>query len=308
MKISYGIPKKLTGNRIITIGNFDGVHKGHKSLLTTCKNIAHQEGFISSVLTFHPHPNVFFKSKSHHCLQGLRDKTTEIKATGVDELIILPFQKKLANYSAIKFVKEILNDNLNVKTVIIGEDFKFGKNKSGNAELLQKTGEELGFKTIIIESILGKKHKISSSYLRKLAMDGDIEELNVLRGGNLTISGHVLHGKKLGRKLGFPTLNINVPNNHCMSGIYIASVKGLDSKNNQKSFPAIASLGRRPTVENYGKLLLEVYVLDWSKSVYGKLVTTKLHKKIRDEIKFKELNKMRQQMVMDEIATRKFFK
>ena len=126
MKISYGIPKKLTGNRIITIGNFDGVHKGHKSLLTTCKNIAHQEGFISSVLTFHPHPNVFFKSKSHHCLQGLRDKTTEIKATGVDELIILPFQKKLANYSAIKFVKEILNDNLNVKTVIIGEDFKFG--------------------------------------------------------------------------------------------------------------------------------------------------------------------------------------
>ncbi len=307
MKINYGMPNRLEGKRAMTIGNFDGVHMGHQCLLKLCMDIAREENLISSVITFEPHPHVYFKNSSHGRIQTFRDKVIEIKNSGIKELIILPFKKRLANYSAQKFINEILSESLGMQFIIVGKDFKFGKNKSGNIQLLIEFEKKLNYKTVISQNVNFLQHRISSSRLRKFAKEGNLNKIKESRERPLTLSGHVQHGKKLGRKLGFPTLNLVMPEDLCLSGIFAVTVQGLDQKQPKKELPAIASLGRRPTVENWGKLILEVYVLDWSKTVYGNLVSVQLHKKIRDEIKFNNTVQMRNQMHLDEINTRKFF-
>lgn len=308
MKISYGIPNKLTGKRIVTIGNFDGVHKGHQSLLKFCCAIALKDQITSAVVTFKPHPTVFFKNKSNGCIQTLRDKAIEIKNAGVNELIILPFKENLANFSAENFIKKLLVSHLGMQIIVVGKDFKFGKKRSGNVKTLQHIGNQLNFKTIVTDDIFHRNEKISSSQIRVLAKNGGLEKVKELRGKPLTLSGHVLHGKKIGRTLGYPTLNILMPDDLCIKGIFAVTVYGLNIKTTQNNMPGIASLGRRPTVESNGRLILEVYVLDWDAIAYGQIVSVKIHGKIREEIKFDNLDMLRTQMQLDEINTRKFFK
>ena len=291
MKINYGIPKKLKGQRIVTIGNFDGVHKGHQSLLKFCCELAKKTLNISTVITFKPHPMVFFKNKPHGCIQTLRDKVTEIKDANVDHLIILPFNERLANLPAQKFI-ELLINHLGMKAIVVGKDFRFGKARE----------------TYIADDIIHENKKISSSQIRNFAKKGFLEKVNTHRGRLLTITGRVLHGKKIGRTLEYPTLNIQVPEDLCLKGIFAVTVSEFKNSKPINFLPAIASLGRRPTVENYGKLILEVHVLDWSSEIYGQLISVQLHKKIREEIKFDTLETLKKQMKLDELKTRKFFK
>lgn len=307
MKINYGISGKLKSKSIITIGNFDGVHKGHQSLLKFCAEFAQKNRMISTVITFKPHPKVFFQNKPIGCIQTLRDKVIEIKNAKVKHLIILPFKKELANVSANNFVK-FLVINLGMRAIVVGKDFKFGKNREGNIKTLVEMGAQLKFQTHIINDVAHSNEKISSSKIRNLARLDRLERVKEFRGKSITLSGHVLHGKKIGRTLGYPTINIKVPDDLCINGIFAATVSGLQNHKNQVYLPAIASLGRRPTVENYGKLILEVYILDWDSMVYGKIVSVQIHEKIREEIKFESFDKLRRQMKMDEIKTRKIFK
>ncbi len=308
MRIRYGVPKKLKGQRVVSIGNFDGVHLGHQSLLKFCSDFGVKHQIISSVLTFKPHPRVYFQNISNGCIQTMRDKTTEIKSNNVDELFILPFKKKLANLSAKNFIEDILVDRLGMKAIIVGKDFKFGKGRVGDVEMLMQLGKILKFETHIEDDVLESMKKISSSQLRNMASKGYFKKVKEHRAKILTLSGHVIHGKKIGRTLGFPTLNIVMPNDLCISGIFAVTISGLDTKKSQSFLPAVASLGRRPTVENYGKLILEVYVLNWNSEAYGRLVSVQIHKKIREEIKFDNLDKLRNQMKLDELNVREFFK
>jgi riboflavin kinase/FMN adenylyltransferase len=169
-------------------------------------------------------------------------------------------------------------------------------------------GKLLKFETFVAEDILHENEKISSSHIRNFARKGLLDKVCFYRNKLLTLTGRVVHGKKIGRTLGYPTLNIQVPEDLCISGIFAVTVSELQSSKNLDCLPAIASLGRRPTVENCGKLILEVYVLDWNSEIYGQLISVQIHKKIRDEIKFNNLDTLQKQMQLDEIKTRQFFK
>ena len=307
MKINYGISNKSKGHRIVTIGNFDGVHKGHQSLLKFCCSYAKKNQISSTVITFKPHPKVFLQNKSHGCIQTLRDKATEIKESKIDQLLILPFNERLANLPAQKFI-ELLIKHLGMKAIVVGKDFRFGKARGGNVNMLEQAGKLLKFKTFVVEDILHENEKISSSQIRNYAREGFLDKVSFYRGKLLTLTGRVVHGKKIGRTLGYPTLNIHVPDDLCISGIFAVTVSQLQSNEKLTYLPAIASLGRRPTVENCGKLILEVHVLDWSSEIYGQLIAVQIHKKIREEIKFNNLDILKNQMQLDEAKTRQFFK
>jgi riboflavin kinase/FMN adenylyltransferase len=306
MKINYGISNKLKGHRILTIGNFDGVHKGHQSLLKFCCSYAKKNQIISTVITFKPHPKVFLQNKSHGCIQTLRDKATEIKESKIDQLLILPFNERLANLPAQKFI-ELLIKHLGMKAIVVGKDFRFGKARGGNVNMLEQAGKLLKFKTFVVEDILHENEKISSSQIRNYAREGFLDKVSFYRGKLLTLTGRVVHGKKIGRTLGYPTLNIHVPDDLCISGIFAVTVSQLQSNEKITYLPAIASLGRRPTVENCGKLILEVHILDWNLEIYGQLISVEIHKKIREEIKFDNLEALKKQMKIDEVKTRQFF-
>ena len=306
MKINYRIPNKLEGHRIVTIGNFDGVHKGHQSLLKLCFDFAKKNQIISTVITFNPHPKVVLQNKPHGCIQTLRDKAKEIKGAKIDELLIIPFNKKLANLPAEKFI-ELLINHLGMRAIVVGKDFRFGKARGGNVKMLLQMGKSLKFKTYIAENILHENEKVSSSQIRSFARKGLLDEVSYYRGKLLTLTGRVVHGKKIGRTLGYPTLNIRVPDDLCISGILAVKVSELQGKKIPHSLLGIASLGRRPTVENCGKLILEVHILDWNLEIYGQLISVEIHKKIREEIKFDNLEALKKQMKLDEVKTRQFF-
>ncbi len=192
--------------------------------------------------------------------------------------------------------------------IVIGDDFRFGKNKSGDSSLIKKLSEILDFKSYIQNDFFLGDQKVSSSLLRNHAGRGNLTRVSELRGSNLIIRGRVIHGKKLGTKLGFPTLNLKVPDNLCFSGIFVIKLTEINFSNVKPQIWGIASLGNRPTIESKGKLLLEVFLLDYSDDKYGSLVTIEFITKLRDEKKFRTIDKMKNQMKKDEILTREFIK
>ena len=305
-KFYYGsINKKRSSPRIITIGNFDGVHLGHQTILRFCINEAKKNNIISSVITFHPHPKIFFNSTPpQEAIHTLRDKATEISKLNIDEIFFIPFNLKLSKISPTNFIKELLIDKLNMKIIVVGRDFKFGSNRSGDIELLKKLSNDYGFKPIVFENINSENQRISSTRLRYFAKIGLFSQIIKSRGENLVIRGRVIHGKKLGRTLDYPTLNIKVPKNLCFSGIFGVMVSGVDKSNKTKKLPGVASLGKRPTIERDGNLILEVYILDWNKEIYGNLVNIEIVDKIRDEKKFESLDDLKKQMIIDETTVR----
>lgn len=309
-KIRYGaIKSNFNGSRIITIGNFDGVHKGHQSILNYCVKTAVKLNLTSTLITFEPHPRTFFQvAPKQTSLQGLRDKATEVSVLGIDEILIVPFDRKLAEIHAKEFITNILVTFLNMKIIVVGKDFRFGKNRAGNIDLIKHLEKSLDFSLHMISDFIVDNQRISSSLLRKYAKKGDLGKVLKIRGTNLIIRGRVIHGKKLGVKLGFPTLNIKVPSNLCFSGIFIVKLTTINSSMLKTPIWGIASLGKRPTVETKGKLLLEVFLLDYDGDKYGSLVTIEFITKMRDEKKFNTVLDMKKQMTQDEQFTRKFIK
>jgi len=293
----------------LTIGNFDGVHRGHCALLKQLVEGAKQRDLASCVMTFEPHPKEFFSpDQAPPRILNLRDKLAALSEIGIDQVVVEHFNSAFARLTPEEFVSEIIVKRLKAKWILIGDDFCYGAKRAGNFASLRAAGEKYGFEVSSIQTILEDGERISSSALRAALANGDMIQAEKLLGRPYGISGHVLHGQKLGRQLGFPTLNLAVANHlhhrkPATTGIFTAQVLGLADR----PLPAVASLGVRPTVEDEGRVLLETHIFDYQQDVYGKIITVELLEKIRDEAKYNDLDTLTIAIAADAAHARNYF-
>jgi len=305
MLIFQGISpqRPLRKGRAVTIGNFDGVHLGHQALIQQTCAIAAREGLIAAAVTFEPHPKAFFtREKTPGKIQGLREKAWALSGLGIQELWILRFRAALAEMSAEAFIRKFLSQSLCAKHIVVGDDFRFGAKRQGDFAMLASAGATNDWQVHQVREVSVDDERISSSTLRDALVQGDLRRAERLMGRPYTICGHVIHGRKLGRGLGFPTLNIPVHDHLVINGVFAVQVKGIGDA----MIAGVASLGRRPTIESQGRLLLEVHLFDWSGDAYGRLVEIIFHEKLRDEIHYTSVDVMTQQIERDAQAARHY--
>jgi riboflavin kinase/FMN adenylyltransferase len=310
MKVFRGLPNAAArAPCALTIGNFDGVHRGHQALLARVRAAADRLGLESAVMTFEPHPREFFAhkmgdmSKAPPRIANLRDKLQALENNGVDRVIVEHFCDAFAGQSPQAFVEKVLVEGLHVKWLMVGDDFCYGARRAGNVAMLTEAGKQYGFEVEVLPTVRNGETRISSSAVRSALAEGDFPHAQALLGHPYSISGHVIHGAKLGRDIGFPTLNLRVPHRPALSGIFIVQVHGLGPQ----PLPAVASLGVRPTVEDAGRVLLEVHVFDFARNCYGKVVRVEFLQKIRDEEKFIDLPTLVKAIERDADQARAFF-
>lgn len=295
----------------VTIGNFDGVHRGHQAIVKRLISIAKQRNLVPAVVTFEPHPRAYFGMRGNRPelipaqVNGLRDKATALACLCIEQLIVLRFDHLLADMSADTFIRDILVDGLNTRWLLVGEDFRYGHKRSGDIHLLRRAGRQFGFEVEAIADVVGEEgYRISSSDIRAALAHGSMDRVERLLGRPYQLSGHVIHGRKLGRNIGYPTLNVRVPERcAARSGVYVARVRGLA----ETALPGVASLGVRPTVDDSGQLLLEVHLFDCNIDAYGKLVQVELLEFLRDEEKFSDLKTMMTAIDNDAQCARDYF-
>jgi len=278
----------------VTLGNFDGVHRGHQAMLALLRSEAQHRGLRSCVLTFEPHPRDYFAALAGRAEQAptriatLRDKLSELERCGVDRVIVLRFDAAFAAQSPQAFIDDVLVRGVGARYVLVGDDFRFGAKRAGDYALLDAAGEQLGFDVARMNSYQVHGLRVSSSAVREALANGEMEAAATLLGRPYSISGHVIHGKKLGRSLGFRTLNLRFHHPRpAAKGIFVVRVHGLSAA----PLAGVASLGVRPTVDDSGRVLLETYCLDWPGALgaeggYGKLVRVELLHKLRDEARY----------------------
>ncbi len=272
----------------LTIGNFDGVHRGHQALLARARAAADARGLPLCVMTFEPHPREFFNpGGAPPRIALLRDKLEALELASVDRVVVEHFNQTFAAQTPADFIEKVIVDGLHARWVMVGDDFRYGAKRAGDFDALQRAGELHGFDVERMETVADSHGaRISSSAVRAALMAGDVDAAAQLLGRPYVISGHVVHGQKLGRDLGFPTLNLRVAHKRpALAGILVVQVHGLGPK----PLPAVASLGLRPTVDDSGRILLEVNILDWKGNAYGKVVRIEFLKKLRDEERYVDL-------------------
>lgn len=291
-------------DRVVTIGNFDGVHLGHQALIDRAVGLGHGLGLWSTVVTFEPHPKAFFSPEhAPRKIQGLRAKAHALSDRGVDELRILKFRQALAHMSAEAFMQTVLHESLRAKAIVIGDDFCFGAKRRGNLAMLNQGASAYGWTVHPVATVINQGERASSSRLRDHLARGDLGGAAALMGRPYDVAGRVIHGRKIGRSIGFPTLNVAVPATLLLSGVFVVSVEGLA----EAALPGVASLGHRPTTECGGRLLLEVHLFDWSGHAYGQRVRVIFHEKLRDEETFTGLASMTDQIQRDAAMARHYF-
>ena len=292
--------KNLDGRSVVTIGNFDGVHAGHRELINEALALANVNNMNPVVLTFDPLPEEFFERKGFFKLMPIADKLEYFRIAGIKTVIKVPFSKKFSETSAPTFVQEILINKLQTKYLIVGEDFKFGRNREGNYNTLSN---EKKFKTKIVSVIKDSDMKISSSMIRDLIVAGDIEKANGYLINEFAMDGFIVHGEKMGRKLGYPTANIEICKSFPINGIFLVKVV---IENTEVKF-GLASIGNKPTFS--GKRdLLEVFIFDYNSDIYGKKMKVYFFEKLRNQIKFKDENDLIRQMNHDSTYARNMLK
>jgi riboflavin kinase/FMN adenylyltransferase len=312
MKVFRGLPNAASrAPCALTIGNFDGVHRGHQALLAHVREAATRLGVEAAVMTFEPHPREFFArmagdlSKAPTRIANLRDKLQALDNAGVDRVIVEHFNAHFASMSPADFVEKVLVQGLHVKWLMVGEDFCYGSKRAGNIASLIEAGKQYGFEVAAMPTVMNAGVRISSSAVRAALADSDFPLAAQLLGHPYAISGHVIHGKKLGRTIGFPTLNLKIAHKRpALSGIFVVQVHELEDRPIQ----GVASLGVRPTVEDAGRVLLETHLFDYNKPCYGKLVRVEFLKKLRDEEKFVDLPTLTAAIERDAQQARAFFK
>jgi riboflavin kinase/FMN adenylyltransferase len=286
---------------VVTIGNFDGLHFGHQEILAQVIAKACELQLPTVAVTFAPHPREFFD----HCQKGmalmtLREKVAYFKKIGIDNVVCLRFKQNIAILTAEEFVQKVLVDFLNVKHLFVGYDFSFGYKKHGTISLLKKLALKYGFQVTVIAKVTGNEGneiRISSTLVREFLRKGDLEAVTKFLGRNYSICGHIIHGKKLGRELEFPTANISVRNRIIPpSGVYVVKVFG--AKKNKVIF-GVANIGFRPTVSDLSFPLLEFYLFDFSEDIYGKIVEVEFLHKLRAEKKFADFAELKTQIAKD---------
>ncbi len=343
----------------LTIGNFDGVHRGHQAMLALLNAEARERGVPSCVLTFEPHPRDYFAALARKPelaparIGTLRDKLTELAACGVDQTIVLPFNARLASQPAEDFIDRVLLDGLGVRWLLVGDDFRFGARRTGDYAMLAAAGERFGFDVVRMDSFElpglpagpdaaappearpgtgaaegarphadGRSLRVSSTAVRQALAEGRMADAQALLGRPYAISGHVVHGRKLGRGLGasqpgrddgFRTLNLRFKHwKPAAGGIFAVRVHGLG----ERALPGVANLGVRPSLDandvNAGRVLLETHCLEWpaalgDEGAYGKIVCVELLHKLHDELRYTSLEALTAGIAKDREDARAFF-
>jgi len=303
----------------VTIGNFDGVHRGHQAMLALLNNEAKHRNVPSCVLTFEPHPRDYFAAVARKPelaparVATLRDKLTELAHCGVDLCVVLPFDARLSSQSPEAFIGNVLANGLGAKYVLVGDDFRFGAKRAGDYAMLDAAGATKGFDVARMNSYQVHGLRVSSSAVREALARGDMAGTAALLGRPYSISGHVLHGRKLGRELGFRTVNLRFAHwKPAASGIFAVLVHGLGDA----SIEGVANLGVRPSLDphdaNGGRVLLETHCLEWPASLgdeggYGKIIRVELLHKLHDELKYDGLELLKSGIARDVEQARAFF-
>jgi riboflavin kinase/FMN adenylyltransferase len=303
----------------VTIGNFDGVHRGHQAMLALLNNEAAHRGVPSCVLTFEPHPRDFFARAARKPelaparVATLRDKLTELARCGVGQCVVLPFDARLASQVPEAFIDNVLVNGLGAKYVLVGDDFRFGARRAGDYAMLDAAGARKGFDVARMNSYEVHGLRVSSSAVREALGRGDMDSTTALLGRPYSISGHVVHGRKLGRELGFNTVNLRFSHwKPAASGIFAVHVHGLRSE----PVEGVANLGIRPSLDpadaNGGRVLLETHCLDWPAGLgdeggYGKIIRVELLHKLHDELKYDGLDALKQGIAKDVAQARAYF-
>ncbi|WP_127996207.1 bifunctional riboflavin kinase/FAD synthetase [Piscinibacter defluvii] len=291
----------------LTIGNFDGVHRGHQAMLALLRSEARHRGLPACVLSFEPHPRDYFAALAGKPelaparIATLRDKLGELERCGVDQVVVARFDRAFAAQPPEAFIDDVLVRGLGARYVLVGDDFRFGAKRVGDYAMLDAAGVQRGFDVARMQSYEVHGLRVSSSAVRDALARGDMAAAATLLGRPYSISGHVVHGRKLGRDLGqsapgrgdgFRTLNLRFHHpNPAALGIFAVQVHGLA----EAALPGVASLGRRPTVDDSGRVLLEVHCLEWpaalgAEGAYGKIVRVELLHKLRDEARYDGLD------------------
>ena len=285
--------EKTTSNNCISIGNFDGMHKGHIELVKETVRIAKENNLVPTVLTFDQMPEEYFKANDFFRLMEMSDKYKVFKKLGVEQVLVIPFDKSFSEIKENIFIKDILIEKLSLKYLIVGKDFKFGYKRMGNIELLQKYSELGGYNLLSLDLVKISSDKISSRDIRILIKNGKIKEANQLLAVPFSLSGKVIHGEKRGRRLGYPTANIEIYKSYPINGIFLVNILFEDKK-----LFGLASWGNKPTFSGIDHVL-EVNILDFESDIYGKQLKVIFIDKIRDQIKFDNQDELIEQMNKD---------
>ena len=300
MVVTHGSRASAWGRATLTIGNFDGVHRGHRALIERVVAKGRELQVPSAVLTFEPHPREFFApERAPARLTRLRDKLELLAATEIERVHLIRFDARFAAMSAARFIEDILVRTLGVRWLLVGRDFRFGAQREGDFAALERASGQLGFALEAMPDVSFDGERVSSSGVREALAVGDFARAERLLGRPYTISGKVVPGARLGRELGFPTANIPLAQRPPLSGIYVVEVEELGR--------GVASIGRRPTVNPVPSPLLEVHLFDWQGELYGRRLHVRFLRKLRDEAKYDDLAALREAIARDAAQAREYF-
>jgi len=290
----------------LTIGNFDGVHRGHRAMLHRLAAKARELKLPCSVLTFEPHPREFFSPAAAPTrLTRLREKLELIAEAGIDRTHVLRFGAPLAALAAERFIEDVLVRGLGVRWLLVGRDFRFGAKRAGDFSLLESSAARLGFGLEAMPEVVDAGERVSSSGVRAALAAGGLAGAARLLGRDYTMSGRVAHGERLGRTLGFPTANIVLRRRPPLAGIFVVEA---ELEETHAVLRGVASVGRRPTVQADAAPLLEVHLFDWNGELYGRHLRVKFLHKLREEEKYDGLNALRAAIARDAAQARDYFR
>lgn len=290
---------------VLTIGNFDGLHLGHRAVIQKLADRGKALNLPVVIMIFEPQPlEYFLASNAPSRLMRLREKVIQFSQLPVDNLLIVKFNRYFANCDAEQFINNILLEKLNVKHLVIGDDFHFGKARRGNFALLKDQGKQHGFTVEDTGSYYVDGLRVSSTLIRDALGIGDLAQAERLLGHSYSICGRVAHGDKRGRTLGYPTANIKLfRKNTPINGVFAVTMTGIDGV----EFKGIANVGTRPTFDGGLKVLLETHLFDFNQEIYGRYVEVHFKQKIRDEMQFNSLEQLQAQIVNDVVVAKDFF-
>jgi riboflavin kinase/FMN adenylyltransferase len=307
MIIHKGYNKLNLVSPVVTLGTFDGVHRGHSKLLECLIKRAKETGSESAVITFSPHPRLVLE-KDHLNLTFLStpdEKKELLEKAGVNHLIIIDFSNEFSRIEACDFVRDILIRKIGAKYLIVGYDHHFGRSREGDFETIRQCSDMLDFKVEQVQGLYAEEGTISSTSIREALLNGRLDDANKLLGYYYSLTGKIVEGKKIGRSIGFPTANIK-PESHKLipaNGVYAVEVIV-----ENVFYPGMLSIGTNPTVNNEeGKRSIEVNILNFDKDIYGHAITVRFRKRLRNEIKFNSIDLLTSQMTLDKADTLKLF-
>lgn len=288
---------------VLTIGNFDGVHRGHQSVIEGAIQRAKALGVPTTVMLFEPQPmELFLKDKAPARLYRLRDKYLQLSRLGVDRLLCVKFDHRFAGIEAMDFIKQLLVDKLAIAHLIVGDDFCFGKNRKGDFKMLVEAGKDYGFGVTDTQSLRLSQCRISSTAIRKAIVANDFKEAELMLGHAFSISGTVSHGQKRGREFGFRTANVPMSRKVSpVSGVYVVTANVDDEQ-----YHGVANIGVKPTLDGQVQQL-EVHLFEFSRNIYGQQIEVILHDKLRDEQKFASLDDLKAQIARDVEQAKAYF-